>query len=204
MNRLLLIVIAIAAIVHATLAHGGDCHHFFAAPVVKHAVVAAPVVAHHAAVVAPVIAAPVLYQAGYAIEQEAIAEKAALRALARFQAVQAPPQVPTRMKIIDDHSSGHYDFRTGKFTPADSYSGPAPLPPPPVDRGNVVAEKCGKCHSGASPKGGVTIDGVTPMPCESVLESLRQIKDDKMPRGGQLTPEEKGLLMEALLGLESK
>lgn len=181
MNRLLLIVIAIAAIVHATLAHGGDCHHFFAAPVVKQAVVA-----HHAAVVAPVIAAPVLYQAGYAIEQEAIAEKAALRALARFQAVQAP------------------QVQQQNYCPTcQPQQVQRPVPPAQV-AGNIVAEKCGKCHSGASPKGGVTIDGVTPMPCESVLESLRQIKDDKMPKGGQLSPEEKGLLMEALLGLEAK
>lgn len=78
----------------------------------------------------------------------------------------------------------------------------ATAPPPPADPRNILMGKCGKCHSGATPKAGLTIDGVTAMPCESVLESLRQIKDDKMPKGGVLSPEEKGLLMEALLALQ--
>ena len=172
MNRLLFVSIVAATLALCAAATAGDCHHFFAAPVVQHhaqAVVVAPV---HQAYVAPQI----LYQAGQYIEAEAIAEKAALRALAKFTAYQQQaalrPQVAT--------------------------------PPPVPAAENIVAEKCGKCHGGAAPKAGLTLDGVTPVPCASVLESLRQIKDDQMPKGAPLTPEEKGLLMEALLALEAK
>ena len=172
MNRLLFTTIIAAAFALVAAATAGECHHFFAAPVVQHhaqAVVVAPV--HHA------YAAPqILYQAGYGIEAEAIAEKAALRALAKFTAYQ---QQTARSQAVA-------------------------TPPPVPAAENIVMEKCGKCHSGAAPKAGLTLDGVTPVPCASVLESLRQIKDDKMPKGGKLSPEEKGLLMEALLALEAE
>jgi hypothetical protein len=169
MNRLLFTTITAAVLALCAAATAGDCHHFF--PVKQ-------VVQHHAqAVVVPHVAQVVYPQVGYYagqnIEAEAIAERAAVRALAKFQAVQQQrqPQV--------NH-----------------------IPEPRQMVGNIVAEKCGSCHSGAAPKAGLTLDGVTPVPCVSVLESLRQIKDDKMPKGGKLSPEEKGLLMEALLALE--
>ena len=167
MNRLLFVSIVAAVLSLCAAATAGDCHHFFAP------VVAKQVVAHHA--VAQVVAYPqVYYQAGQAIEAEAIAERAAVRALAKFQAIQAQRYQPQQANV-----------------------------PPPAPQ-NIVAEKCGSCHGGAAPKAGLTLDGVTPVPCASVLESLRQIKDDKMPKGGKLSPEEKGLLMEALLQLEAE
>ena len=166
MNRLLFTTIVAATLALCAAATAGDCHHFFAP------VVAKQVVAHHA--VAQVVAYPqVYYQAGAGIEAEAIAERAAVRALAKFQAIQAQRYQPQQANV-----------------------------PPPAPQ-NIVAEKCGSCHGGAAPKAGLTLDGVTPIPCASVLESLRQIKDDKMPKGGKLSPEEKGLLMEALLALEA-
>lgn len=167
MNRLLFTTIVAATLALCAAATAGDCHHFFAQPVVVK-----QVVAHHA--VAQVVAYPqVFYQAGAGIEAEAIAERAAVRALAKFQAIQAQRYQPQQTNV-----------------------------PPPAPM-NIVAEKCGSCHGGAAPKAGLTLDGVTPIPCASVLESLRQIKDDKMPKGGKLSPEEKGLLMEALLALEA-
>lgn len=169
MNRLLFVSIVAATLALCAAATAGDCHHFFAP------VMAKQVVAHHAqAVVVPYVAPQVYYQAGAGIEAEAIAERAAVRALAKFQAVQAQRYQPQQANV-----------------------------PPPAPM-NIVAEKCGSCHGGAAPKAGLTLDGVTPVPCASVLESLRQIKDDKMPKGGKLSPEEKGLLMEALLALEAE
>ena len=172
MSRLLFVTIIAAAFALVAAATAGECHHFFAAPVVQHhaqAVVVAPV---HQAYVAPQI----LYQSGQYIEAEAIAEKAALRALAKFTAYQ---QQTARSQAVA-------------------------TPPPVPAAENIVAEKCGKCHSGAAPKAGLTLDGVTGLPCDAITASLRAIKDDKMPKGAPLTPEEKGLLMEALLALESK
>lgn len=170
MNRLLFVSIVAAGLSLCAAATAGDCHHFFAP------VVAKQVVAHHAVaqVVVPYVAPQIGYYAGQNIEAEAIAERAAVRALAKFQAIQAQRYQPQQANV-----------------------------PPPVPT-NIVAEKCGSCHGGAAPKAGLTLDGVTPVPCASVLESLRQIKDDKMPKGGKLSPEEKGLLMEALLALEAE
>ena len=169
MNRLLFVSIVAATLALCAAATAGDCHHFFAP------VVAKQVVAHHAqAVVVPYVAPQIGYYAGQNIEAEAIAERAAVRALAKFQAIQAQRYQPQQANV-----------------------------PPPAPQ-KIVAEKCGSCHGGAAPKAGLTLDGVTPVPCASVLESLRQIKDDKMPKGGKLSPEEKGLLMEALLQLEAE
>lgn len=175
MNRLLFATIVAAAFALVAAATAGECHHFF------QQVKAVQVVQHHAVqVVAPVhhayVAPQILYQAGQYIEAEAIAEKAALRALAKFTAYQQ-----------------------------QAARSPAVATPPPVPAAeNIVAEKCGRCHSGAAPKAGLTLDGVTGLPCDAITASLRAIKDDRMPKGGGLSPEEKGLLMEALLALESK
>lgn len=131
------------------------------------------VVQHHAV---QAVAVPVVYpQILYAAGQGLEIEAAVTKALRReLQAIRQEIAIPQR----------------------------ASVPPLPAEPRNILMEKCGKCHSGATPKAGLTIDGVTSMPCESVLESLRQIKDDKMPKGGVLSPEEKGLLMEALLALQ--
>lgn len=175
MNRLLFATIVAAAFALVAAATAGECHHFFAAPVVQHH--AQAVVAHHA-----YVAPQILYQAGANIEAEAIAEKAALRALAKFTAYQQ--QLAVRPQVA--------------------------TPPPVPAAENIVAEKCGKCHSGAAPKKGLTLDGVTPVPCGSILQSLRCMSGDpnelQMPPSSEkpLTVEEKGLLMQALLALESK
>ena len=181
MSRLLFVTIVAAALALVAAATAGECGDFFCNQ--KHVV---SVVQNHAqaVVVAPVVYPHILYQAGYAIEQEArdekVAKRAAYLAIREFTAQQ--------QKAVSQ----------ARATP------PALPDAAPYAGENIVAEKCGKCHSGAAPKAGLTIDGVTPMPCASVLESLRQIKDDEMPKGGSLSPEEKGLLMEALLALEAK
>jgi hypothetical protein len=67
-----------------------------------------------------------------------------------------------------------------------------------------LAEHCAKCHSGAAPKGGIVIDGSTPLLCGQITGSLRQIASDAMPKDHKLTPDQKGALMQALLDLEAK
>ena len=175
MNRLLFVTIVAATLALCAAATAGDCHHFFA-PVVKQ------VVAHHA--VAQVVAYPqVFYQAGAAIEAEAIAERAAVRALAKFQAIQQQRYQPQQANHI---------------------------PEPRQMVGNIVAEKCGKCHSGPAPKKGLTLDGETRIPCGLITQALRCMSGDPnvpvMPPASEkpLTAQEKGLLMEALLALEAE
>lgn len=169
MNRIVFVAIVAAVLSLVAAATAGDCHHFFAQPVVVK-----QVVQHHAQAV---IAYPqVAYYAGRDVEADALAEKVARLVTLRLtaatnltaRAAQQAPELPPRESV------------------------------------NIVMEKCGKCHSGAAPKGGLTLDGATGLPCDAITASLRAIKDDRMPKGAPLSPEEKGLLMEALLALESK
>jgi len=178
MNRLLFTTIVAATLALCAAATAGDCHHFFAP------VVAKQVVAHHAqAVVVPYVAPQIGYYAGQNIEAEAIAERAAVRALAKFQAIQQQRYQPQQANHI---------------------------PEPRQMVGNIVAEKCGKCHSGPAPKKGLTLDGETRIPCGLITQALRCMSGDPnvpvMPPASEkpLTAQEKGLLMEALLALEAE
>lgn len=68
----------------------------------------------------------------------------------------------------------------------------------------ILSQVCGKCHTGPNPKGGLTIDGETPMSCESILESISSVASGKMPQGIKLTPEQKGQVLDELLALRKK
>lgn len=81
---------------------------------------------------------------------------------------------------------------------------PKGLGHPVATRQSALAQHCAKCHSGANPKGGITIDGVTPMRCEQILAAIRAVADGSMPKGltQVLSPQVKGQLLEELLALE--
>ncbi len=75
---------------------------------------------------------------------------------------------------------------------------------PPAPQ-SILAQKCAKCHSGATPKGGITLDGSTELLCRQITASIRAVSTDHMPKGGPaLTPEQKGAVLEELLSLERK
>lgn len=67
----------------------------------------------------------------------------------------------------------------------------------------MLSQHCAKCHSGATPKGGLTFDGLTPVPPELALAALRSIRDEVMPKDHKVPPEVKGALMEELLSLDA-
>lgn len=67
---------------------------------------------------------------------------------------------------------------------------------------SLLAQACAKCHSGATPKANLTIDGTTAMDCHSVLASIRAVASGKMPQGAKLTAEQKGRVLDELLALE--
>ena len=66
----------------------------------------------------------------------------------------------------------------------------------------LVQQKCGKCHGGADPKGGLSLLDLSVLSCEVRLEAVQRIVTDdeakRMPKGGTLTPEEAGLLLQEL------
>lgn len=137
-------------------AHAGNCQPFF----YKQAVVA----------VAPAYVAPVYYQAGIGIENDALAAKVAKIVVGQLRAeLKAGSQQQT--------------------APGASKS--------------AIAQHCSKCHSGAAPKGGIVLDGVTDLACSQITASLRAIADESMPKDHKIAAEVKGQLMQELLALEA-
>lgn len=64
-----------------------------------------------------------------------------------------------------------------------------------------IAAHCGRCHGGASPKGGFFLDGQG-VSASDITKSLRKVAAGEMPPNSELTPQEKGELMQALLNAE--
>lgn len=130
---------------------------------------------HQQAIVAPVIAQPVvLYQAGRDVELDALAEKVAQRLEQRLQLRQQPLTHPSQPLTQANVSS------------------------------SVMVQHCMKCHSGATPKGGIVYDGVTNLTGDQIVEALKSVLDGSMPKDHKLPDESKGPLMEALLSLHKK
>jgi len=66
-----------------------------------------------------------------------------------------------------------------------------------------VAAYCGRCHGGSAPKASFFLDGQNTS-AESITKALRQIADGSMPPDRELTAQEKGVLMQALLDSEER
>lgn len=86
---------------------------------------------------------------------------------------------------------------------------PPNLVDPPTST-SLLAQKCAKCHSGATPEAGLILDGRTGIGCDQITQSLRLLSGlEKSPAPmekllGELKPEEKAALMQELLSLEKK
>lgn len=83
-----------------------------------------------------------------------------------------------------------------------------PAPPAPTQSNGVsiLATKCAQCHglSLAQPKAGLYFDAGHTVDCATVLKAIRAVKTDTMPKGGTLTPQEKGQILDELLALEGQ
>lgn len=165
------------------IARGADCRAFF----YKRAVVQQQV-----AYVAPVYYSQpyytplAYYAAGADLQAEAQTEKIARQLAPKLLAeLRAQLQAPLKQQVK---------------TPI---ARPLPQPELPTHPISILATRCAKCHSGAAPKKGITIDGKTAMFCDQITASIRMIRDDLMPKDGPpLTPDEKGQALEELLALE--
>lgn len=76
------------------------------------------------------------------------------------------------------------------------------VPPPNPEPISFVNQHCAKCHGTATPKGGYYIDGQSGMRPQDITAALRQIVSGEMPKGTQLTREQKNQLLGELLSLE--
>lgn len=175
---LVLLFCCIVCAIVTQWANGADCRAFFyKKQVVQQVAYVAPV--YYAQ---PYYAPLAYYAAGADIQSEAQAEKIARLAVPKILAqLQAPLKQQVKAPIAR----------------------PLPQPELPTHPVSILATKCAKCHSGAAPKKGITIDGKTAMFCDQITASIRMIRDDLMPKDGPpLTPDEKGQALEELLALE--
>lgn len=69
---------------------------------------------------------------------------------------------------------------------------------------SAISQHCSKCHSGAAPKAGLVLDGVTELACSQITKSLRALASEEMPKDHKISPEVKGAIMQELLDLERK
>lgn len=86
---------------------------------------------------------------------------------------------------------------TGTAPPAGQVNnaGETPAPAP------LLSARCAQCHSGATPKAGLIIDGQTPLTSEQAIHAMRRITAGEMPPKGALSPEEAGAAFTELLEL---
>ena len=80
---------------------------------------------------------------------------------------------------------------------------PSPLSDPQPSGPSLVAKHCASCHGldKAAPKGGLFYDGGHKLDCGPSLKAIQSVMTGKMPKGVQLTPEEKGELIRELATL---
>ena len=79
----------------------------------------------------------------------------------------------------------------GQVSNSEPSSEPAP----------ILAAKCAQCHSGATPKAGLVIDGQTPLTAEQAIHAMREITAGEMPPKSPLSPDEAGAAFSELLDL---
>lgn len=132
---------------------------------------------YRAQYVAPLVAyAPaVVYQAGQGIEAKSLIAKEV-----RAELSKALPQIVAQLRA---------DSR------ADNQALQQQAPR------SAVAQYCGKCHSGAEPKGGITLDGLSQLSGDQIAVSLEQIRDGAMPKDHKLPDGAASLIMDELLKL---
>jgi hypothetical protein len=89
-----------------------------------------------------------------------------------------------------------------KLAVTKSNAGELPAPQPTkLAPPSLIATKCAQCHSGAEPKGKLSLENPAALDCPTRLKAIRAILSEKMPQGGpRLTPDEAGKLLEELVG----
>ena len=89
-----------------------------------------------------------------------------------------------------------------KLAATKSSAGEAPAPQPAkLASPWLIATKCAQCHSGAEPKGKLSLENPASLDCPTRLKAIRAVLSERMPQGGpRLTPDEAGKLLEELVG----
>jgi len=130
-------------------------------------------------------------------------------------ALTAPQQLSTSKPVsqtitLSQNASGKWVVEAGTSDGGASTQ-PATSPPPstpapeiaPSAGPSLVAKHCASCHGldKAAPKGGLFYDAGNKLECWPSLKAIQSVMSGKMPKGVQLTPEEKGELIRELATL---
>lgn len=94
-----------------------------------------------------------------------------------------------------------------QFKQFQQFSAQQPSPVPSENQAgiydiSVVAQKCAKCHSGPTPKGGMVFDGVTALPDEAIVAGMRAVWTGEMPPSSELDDENFSKVLAELLSIE--
>lgn len=134
-------------------------------------------------------------------------------------ALTAPQQLNAGRSVsqtirLTQNASGQWTVEAGSSesgapaqpdVPPSQLSDPQPEAPGAIPSGgpSLVAKHCASCHGldKAAPKGGLFYDGGHKLDCGPSLRAIQSVMSGKMPKGVQLTPEEKGELIRELATL---
>ena len=104
-----------------------------------------------------------------------------------------------------NQGGGESGAPTQPAVPPSPLSDPQPEAPGAIPSGgqSLVAKHCASCHGldKSAPKGGLFYDGGHKLDCGPSLKAIQSVMSGKMPKGVQLTPEEKGELIRELATL---
>ena len=105
----------------------------------------------------------------------------------------------------ENQGGGEGGAPTQPAVPPSPLSDPQPEAPGAIPSGgqSLVAKHCASCHGldKSAPKGGLFYDGGHKLDCGPSLKAIQSVMSGKMPKGVQLTPEEKGELIRELATL---
>ena len=126
-------------------------------------------------------------------------------------ALTAPQQLNSGRSVsqtirLTQNSAGQWTVEAGSGeggAPTQPAVPPSPLSDPQPSGPSLVAKHCASCHGldKAAPKGGLFYDGGHKLDCGPSLKAIQSVMTGKMPKGVQLTPEEKGDLIRELATL---
>lgn len=130
------------------------------------------------------------------------------------QAVQAPQQFTAQHSssqtiTLKQGGDGRWQLDVGQPGQAGASTKPQAVEAPqirPNASQSLVAKHCASCHGldNPTPKARLNFDAGHQLDCETAMAGVRSVLNGKMPKGKQLSPDERELLVAELVELSEK
>lgn len=170
---------------------------------------------HHAVHHAPqVIHQTILYQAGAQLQVEAIIQRALQQARLYPQPQQPQVQQPNPYAQPQPYGQPQpvpYPYPQQQINPYGQQGSPQQLPPggvpnEPQPYVSVLQTKCASCHSGATPKAGILLDGTAPLSYELKVRASLAVIEGRMPPKERppLNEQEYGYVLREIITLKNE